>query len=229
MTDPAHALDPDDDELDLLTDHEKERLKHQAIADRNLRRERARRATKNRRRGLPEPKIGDFLHVAIARGISQRNRAGLIFERNKSTKVEVVDVEAEALADRQRTELVVDVAGAELLLEDDALIVRQSPAGDEDMLEARATIESHLAEIAKLRAELDLARGSAKKDARRAASAADNDVAPSRLAAAKAAGKKFDEGQQAGNLLPTGKFAGTGAPAPAPSAELGDFIVPDKG
>lgn len=224
-TDIPQADEDDDLDLDLLTEHEKERLKTQAILDQNTRRDHRRRAKINRRRGLPTPKVGDCLHVAIARGIHARNRAGLLFERNRSTKVEIVDGDpATVRARQQRGEAVVDVQGAELILADDALIARQSPAGDEDLLDARATIAAHETEIARLRAELELARAGAKKEARKAAAAASNDVAPARLAAAKAAGKKFDDAQQAQNMFPAGDFAG--APTPGRGAELGDFIAP---
>lgn len=124
---------------------------------------------------------------------------------------------------RQRPEYaskaIVNVAGAERILEDDALICRQSAQSDEDLISARSTIDAQNTEIARLRAELEL-RSAAKKDARRKA-AGYNDAAPTRLAAAKVASQRFDEAQAAaGTSKAPDLFSGPGAAGDASLTEL---------
>jgi len=134
--------------------------RHQKIIDDNEARTRANRAAANRARGLPAPVVGSKLFVSCVRGIPRRGRAGLRFDPSARREVEVVDLEPPELAARQATGAsVVDVDGAERILEDESLIVYKVQAQGEDGDKAQLTAEN-----AELRAQLAAARRNAPAD-----------------------------------------------------------------
>jgi hypothetical protein len=206
---------------DLLTDFEREERKHAAIIAKNLFRERRQVAARNRRAGHAEPKPGDVLHVSLARGLTRRARAGVMFTKGPSVPVEVTDLtDADVLEAQKRGKAVVNTTGAELILDDDSLNVRSAPTADEDVDAIRGELERTKEENASLVAELQRLR-----DARRAAPES-TDGRSTRLAAARKAGE--GERTLAGAALvdepsftdPDAKFAtapSTPAPDPAPT------------
>lgn len=153
--------------LDLLhPDQQAER--HRQITLDNEARTRDRRASDNRRRGIPAPAVGDTLYVTTARGVVRRGRAGLRFVEKAKATVEVVDLGAAELAARQLAGAsVVSIDGAEEILADTSLLVHTSSTALTDPDAAAAAI-ARAAELeislATLRAELAEARRQAPPD-----------------------------------------------------------------
>jgi hypothetical protein len=97
--------------------HELAQLRAEAAA-KEEQRQREALAQSNRDRDLPEPKPGSSLHVATARGLPLRARAGLTFSPTPS-EVKVIDEEdAEILRRQKQGERVVNPHGAEQILAD---------------------------------------------------------------------------------------------------------------
>lgn len=171
-------------EIDLMTDFEREQEKHALITAENERRTRLRLAAANRKRGLPEPKGGDVLHVRLVGGMKRRTRGGLKFAAGASVEVRVVDGPDAEVAERQRKgDSVVSVNGAEEILGDDgAFAVRAAPHGDDAELLAaeRQRADSAEAKLKLLQAEI-----ASMKAARSAPESTDG--RPTRLPAARAA------------------------------------------
>lgn len=83
----------------------------EAIARQNVR-------DANRKAGKDQPRVGDKLQVATARGIKTRGRAGLVFSQTPST-VTVIEATDEEVAAKQRAGAsMVNVWGAEQILAD---------------------------------------------------------------------------------------------------------------
>jgi len=141
----------------------------------------AKRAARNRKAQLPEPKPGDRLYVQLQVGIAQRSRAGVVFQARKRTVVEVV--EADAPPDGRCPGVGVDAcvtpAQAEEILEDTALSVGARSGGEVDGAKLRDENERLMAENNEMRAKLREARMNAKDS---------GDGKPARLAAARATG-----------------------------------------
>jgi len=108
-------------------------------------------AQANRDANKPAPEVGHVLHVTTARGIKRRARSGLQYEDKLRRAVEVVDASDAEVARMQASgRSVTNVAGAERILFDDALIVHhQGHSGDNAELMRRA----EAAESAKAAAE----------------------------------------------------------------------------
>lgn len=178
---------------ELLTDHDKEQARHNAIRELNVTRDRARRAVKNRNQGHAQPKPGDVLHVSLARGLDRRTRAGIIFMKGPSQEVKIVDASDDRIVElRARGQAVVNVHGAEELLEDSgphgALVVRAAAFSEEDVTQQAAVILDLERQNRELRAQLEQERAELqkKREARRAA-VDTGDGKPVRLAAARQA------------------------------------------
>jgi hypothetical protein len=134
--------------------------RHQKIIEDNEARTRANRAAANRARGLPAPVVGNKMFVTCVRGIPRRGRAGLRFDPIARREVEVVDLEPAELAARQLAGAsVVDVDGAERILEDESLIVYKVAGQGVDGDKAQLAAEN-----AELRAQLAAARRNAPPD-----------------------------------------------------------------
>lgn len=100
-----------------MTPREAARAKAEAAAqDEQLQRELLART--NREEDRPEPRDGDKLIVATAKGLKVRGRAGLAFSPSPA-EVKVADVSDEEIKARQLTgEYVVNIHGAEQILAD---------------------------------------------------------------------------------------------------------------
>jgi hypothetical protein len=134
---------------------------YRKVMDANAERSRAQRAERNRANGLPAPTVGNRLFVTCMRGVVRRGRAGLRFAVNERREVEVVDLPPAELAARQATgAAVVDVDGAEEILEDTALIVYKASGPGEETTDAQLRAEN-----VELRAQLAAARRNAGPDA----------------------------------------------------------------
>lgn len=103
------------------------------VTQENTLRERLRVARDNRRKGLPAPAVGAKLYVSLDRAIDARRRAGVRFERGHRSTIEVIDAtDEEVIAIQEKNVFpkgvdgVVNVWGAEQILEDDALLVHQT-------------------------------------------------------------------------------------------------------
>jgi hypothetical protein len=140
---------------------EDQAARHQKIIEDNEARTRANRAAANRAANLPAPVVGSKLFVTCVRGIPRRGRAGLRFDPVARREVEVVDLSPAELAVAQaQGHSVVDVDGAERILEDSSLIVYKTTGPGEDSNDA-----AHLrAENADLKAQLAAARRNAPPD-----------------------------------------------------------------
>ena len=126
------------------SDQDLEASRNAETMRRNAERELWNLRKKNRKAGIPEPKPGDILHVQVARGLNRRSRAGVTFGKGPSVPVEVIDASDEDVLELLRTgKTVVNPNGAERILDDDSLIVRQQSFGSvEDMAEAMARIDA---------------------------------------------------------------------------------------
>lgn len=168
-------------QLHIPTPQEQQAMVEKARAD-DVLIQIAKRADRNRAAGLPEPKPGDRLYVQLQVGITQRSRAGVVFQANRRTVVEVV--EADSPPEDRRPESGVDAcvtpAQAEEILEDTALSVGARSGGEVDGAKLRAQVERLEAENQKLRTKIRDARMNAKDS---------GDGKPVRLQAARAAGE----------------------------------------
>jgi len=183
---------------DLKTDIEIQAEKDQRILSENLARSRARLARDNRKAGQPEPRAGMVMHVRVANGLKRRTRGGLKFSGATSIPVEVTELDDFDVAERQRAgKNVVNVAGAEAILADDALIVRPDSHGGEDVAAERARADAAEKELSELKSEL------AKLRAARQAAPESSEGRPTRLqAAARARGAGDAAVDPDGKLFP---------------------------
>jgi len=178
----------DEDDLSDLppTQYELDRLRDERTIAANERRERRRLRIANRKAGHSEPRPGDVMHVSIAdRNLTRRTRAGVKFERGQRVEVKILDRTDEEIVELQRAgATVVNVYGAERILEDEALAVRSSPsAADMDVDKLRRAVTD-------LETENQLQREELKRLREARQSAADaGDGRPSRLIAARGAAK----------------------------------------
>lgn len=190
----ARAHDLDNDELPE-TDIEKEERLRKIETSRNELRDRRDRARRNRRNKIPQPKVGDVLHVSVARGLNRRSRAGITFPKGPSVPVVVTalsDDEIDEMHKGGRTldgKQVTNTDGAERILEDGygegaGLIVRSEAFGGEDL--AAANQRAAKAERERDEAIAELQR---YRDAQRAAGESP-DGRPTRLPALEAAKAK---------------------------------------
>lgn len=180
--------DPDLDDDDLAdlppTQFELDRLRDERTISANERRERRRLRMANRRAGHSEPRPGDVMFVSIAdRNLARRTRAGVRFERGARVEVKILDrTDDEIRALQLAGAAVVNVYGAERILEDEALAVRSNPGtADMDMARLRQANQD-------LEAENQLQREELKRLREARQSAVDTgDGRPNRLQAARAA------------------------------------------
>lgn len=153
----------------------------------NERRERIRLRRENQKAGHSEPKPGDVIHVQLDNTVRNRTRAGLRFERSIRRTVRVVDAEGAELEAMQKNGAdVVDVLGAERILEDQALHVYKTAAEDLDLADLQAKNAALEEENRLMRAEHEALKRKVR-EARQGAAPSETG-APNRLAAARAAG-----------------------------------------
>ena len=163
-------------QLEIPTPEEQQAKTEEARA-RNVLHQVAKRADRNRKAGLPEPKVGDRLYVQLQIGIAQRSRAGVVFRANKRTVVEVVEDPAEHKVG-DGVDAYVNPDQAEEILEDTALTVGARSGGEVDGAKLREQNDALTLEVEKLRAQIRDARMGAKDN---------GDGKPARLNAARAA------------------------------------------
>jgi hypothetical protein len=168
------------------TPFEIEERRHQIISAQNALRERRRLRANNQANGHDEPQPGMTLHIQLDGSVNRRGRAGLRFEKGQRMSVTVVDASDDEVAAMQRSgKAVVNIYGAERLLEDTALHVYPTAMTEEDIgdLKAKnAALEEELRvsneERSKLREAMRAARMAAEDK---------GDGRPVRMQAAKAA------------------------------------------
>lgn len=175
---PANTM-----QISVPTTEEVEAL-HASVLEANERKERARVAAANRAAGLPLPQPGDRLFVTAGRGLKRRSRAGCVFNDQTPTEVAVIGELDEPAAGCAS----VTISGAEMIMNDPALNVRGRNSTDAEVLGLRREVSDRDAEIAKLRA--DNAR--ILREARMSAPDT-GDMGPSRLRAARRAGKDLPD------------------------------------
>lgn len=175
---------------------------------RNHKRERIRIRRDNDKKGHAEPVPGTTLYVQLDGSVTKRNRSGIRFERGQQVSVTVIDADdAETKAQQETGKLVVNVYGAERILEDSALHVYAQPTVEHDV-EALKTRNSALEEELRVtRADRDELHKTIR-DARMGAKDA-GDGKPARLQAAAAA-----RAAAAQTSAPTTEHSEFGAPAP---------------
>lgn len=165
-------------------DAEQDEIEHAIVRRKNQLTEEMRLAKSNRSKGRARPRAGDVLHVTLGRGLARRSRAGCTFGRlpgGASHSVTVLgDPHEDVLARQKKGELVVTLHGAEMLLDDDCLVVH-GEAVSADIETERAARKQVEVELAAARAEL-----AALREARMNAPES-KDGRPSRLPAARAA------------------------------------------
>lgn len=194
------------------TMYEIEQQRHAIVTAQNERRERLRLRRANQAKGHDEPTHGTVLHVQLDGSVSKRNRAGIRFERGQRVAVNVLDVPDEEIAARQaQGQAVVNVYGAERILEDTSLHVFEAPATEEDVdaLKRHASdlqhqLDTERARSAELQAMVRQARMSAKDL---------GDGKPSRLNAAREV---------------KAQASATSTPAPGEHSEFGAGDPADK-
>jgi hypothetical protein len=197
----------DDDLPETL--FEREERRHRMVRAENARRDRVMRARRNRAAKRPEPKAGDKLFVAAGLGLKSRGRAGIRFPGGfgvASAEVDVVDATDEELAGIRALKpgsLIVNLDGAEQILEDGALVVHSQPHQAAAPTEASAERDRLDAENKALREELQRLRN-ARRDAADSPTAA-----PTRLRAGQAAKSSASDGSVgAAALGESGEFGG---------------------
>lgn len=172
-----------------------DQLRHSRMTAINEKRERLRLRRSNDKKGFEEPKVGQVYFVQLDGSITRRSRGrdprwdypGIRFERNKRVEITVVsDEDYEKTKSNTPDANVVTVHGAELIIEDGALHVFETPMSSEDIGEIRqrnTELEEELqlarAEVAKLR------QAAAEMKARREAPDSPEGK-PNKLAAARA-------------------------------------------
>lgn len=140
---------------ELMTDAEIEAAKSKEIAARNNELARRRLHFINRKRGIPTPKDGDVLHVQLQRGLERRTRGGVKFSKGPSVPVRVLDESDEEVGRLQRAgQNVVSIHGAEMLHDDDSLIVRYEASHEADLESANARVAAAEARAEAAEAEL---------------------------------------------------------------------------
>lgn len=174
------------------TPAEEMEARNRLVSKENDRRERRRIFISNRAKGHDEPRPGNRMFVSLGdRTIEARRRAGVRFERGHRATVLIVDDSDETVAKAQEmgqfpegVDGVVNVYGAEQILEDDALVVHQSAASPEDVQLLRRQKEDLEREVVRMREE-----NAALRAARMSAPKSEHGE-PSRLIAAKNAASK---------------------------------------
>lgn len=170
-------------QIAMPTAEEVERL-HAGVLEDNTRKERARVAAANRKKGFPEPQPGDRLFVTSGRGIKQRSRAGIAFGEQQPTEVHVIGEFDERPAGVKSA----TVHEAETILNDSALNVRGRNATDAEAADLRRQVADRDSEIEKLKSE----NARIIREARMAAKD-DPNGGPSRLRAARQAKDKLGD------------------------------------
>ncbi len=205
-------LHADDEDLPP-TMHELEMRRQDAETRRNYRRELLRIRRDNAKRGHAEPVQGTTLYVQLDGSVSRRRRAGIGFERGQQVAVEVVSATDEEVKAIQATgKNVVNVYGAEQILEDNALHVYAQPMADigiEALKQSHASLEEELrvtrAERDDLQAKIRDARMTAKDP---------GDGRPGRLAAAAKVAQTSAPASAAAPTTASAEHSEFGAPAP---------------
>jgi hypothetical protein len=157
----------------------------------NAENERLRLAAENRLAGRSKPEPGDRFYVTTAVRPG-RSRAGCMFSPDKRTEVRIA-LPGDALGPVKDGEgvlhYVVDVHGGEMILADNALSFSIVSADQVDAADLRRQIATRDQRIAALEAE----NARIVREARMAA-VDKGDGSPSRLAAARKAGRQTDDG-----------------------------------
>lgn len=193
------------------TPAEQMEVTNRLVTAENDKRTRLRRARDNRAKGHEAPRPGTRMFISLDRAIEARRRAGHRFERGQRATILIVDATDEEIAKAQERGVfpegvdgVVNVDGAERILEDDALMVHQSAHGLEDIDALRREKDALAAELARAREE-----NATLRQARMAAPPSKQGE-PSRLIAAReaAAVKVADKPAEKIGAEPSGEFGG---------------------